>query len=403
MVAGTTYTSSRRYARGTSNPKKRSSRPRRGRRPKKAKKTKVANSLSKALLKKLDNRYVEESEAETKLSPIFNTTDWTQLNTFGAGTGGGPSSNYPNVMNQNAPIAPASITDPTSGQYGNAVTGNVFQFGRNLSADLVSYNSQYTAANPNAQSPCFPIWGMDWYNSISLSTAPLPIGTSPTRVMDGQYINLRRTTVNFSVNMRTVKPTEGRSFNYPCQFRVMHVSAKRDNSPAGNVYSPTNNLWLDELGQAKGLIDVFDQGAATLGRVSKQKAMKYPINKQYFRIHADFGFTLQNPLLPDGFDSGPLVSANTIFSNGNFTYPAEKQFTLTRNWGKHNKTIMIADENNAGLYKPQDENYRDYIIIIATRGLCTPSSAGGEINTPDYGRASGYTISFFGTTSAKDL
>lgn len=409
MVSGTTYTSSRRYARKTGNPKtnlKGKPRAVRRNRRKKAKKN-VAFSLSRSLMKKLDNRYVEEEEAETKLSPIFNTTDWTQLNQFGGGTGGGPSSNYPNVMNGNAPIAPASITDPTSGQYGYAVTGNVFQFGRSLSADLVQYNSLYTAANPNAQSPCFPIWGMDWYNQLAATTVPLPIGTNPTRVMDGQYLNLRRSTVNFSVNMRTVNPTEGRSFNLPCQFRVMHVTAKRDNSPAGVVYSPTQNLWLDELGQAKGLLDVFDQSTGTLGRVSKQKAMKYPINRQYFRVHTDFGFTLQNPLLPDGFDSGPLASSNTTFANGNYTYPAEKQFTITRNWGKQNKTIMVADDSglaeNAGLYIPQDENFKDYIIIIAVRGLCTPSSAGGNINTPDFGRAQGYTVSFFGTTSAKDF
>lgn len=402
MVAGTTYTSSRRYARKSGNPKK-SKRTYRRRKQRRQKKAKIANQLSKSLMKKLDNRYVEESEAETKLSPIFNTTDFTQLNQFGGGSGQGPSTAFPNQMNQNAPIAPASITDPTSGQYGYAVCGNVFQTGRNLSSDLVSYNAVYTATNPNAQSPCFPIWGMDWYNSVALSQNPLPIGTSPTRVMDGQYINLRRTTINFSVNMRTVNPTQGRSFNLPCQFRVIHVSAKRDHSPAGVVYSPTTNLWLDELGQAKGLTDVYDQNTGTLGRVSKQKVMKYPINRQYFNVHSDFGFTLQNPLLPDGFDSGPLVSSNTTFANGNFTYPAEKQFTLTRNWGKSNKTIMEADVNNAGLYKPQDENFKDYIIILSVRGLCTPSSAGGNINTPDYGRASGYTVSFFGTTSAKDL
>lgn len=401
MVAGTTYTSSRRYARKRGNPKK--SRPRKRSRRQKSK-GKVANTLSKSLLKKLDNRYVEESEAETKLSPIFNTTDWTQLNQFGGGTGTGPSTNYPNAMNGNAPIAPCSITDPTSGQYQNAVCGNVFQTGRNLSSDLTQYNAVYTAATPTAASPCFPIWGMDWYNSIALANNPIPIGTNPTRVMDGQYINLRRTTINFSVNMRMVKPTEGRSYNLPCQFRVIHVSPKRDRSPAGMVYSPTNNLWLDELGQAKGLLDVFDQNVATLGRVSKQKVMKYPINRQYFHVHSDFGFTLQNPLLPDGFDSGPLTDSNTTFSNGNYTYPHEKQFTITRNWGKNNKTIMEPDQNNlAGLYKPQDENFKDYIIVLSVRGLCSPSSAGGQINVPSIREGDGYTISFFGTTSAKDL
>ena len=83
MVAGTSYTSSRRYARKNGNPKKsKSSFRKKTRRGKK--KGKVANTLSKSLLKKLDNRYVEESEAETKLSPILNTTDFTQLNNLGS-------------------------------------------------------------------------------------------------------------------------------------------------------------------------------------------------------------------------------------------------------------------------------------------------------------------------------
>ncbi len=398
MVAGSTYTSSRRYARKNGNPRK-ASRPRkRSRRPKS--KGKVATSLSKTLLKKLDNRYVEESEAETKLSPILNTTDFTQLNTYGAGTGGGPSLAYPANMNGNAPIAPSSITDPTSGQFAFAVTGNIFQTGRNLSSDMTSYNAVFTGAG-SSQSPAFPIWGMDWYNQIQ--NVPIPIGTNPTRVMDGQYINLRRTTMNFSINMETIKTQEARSFNYPCQFRVLHVSPKRDNSPAGVVYSPTNNLWLDELGQAKGLLDVYDQATSVVGRVSKQQVMKYPVNRQYFHVHSDFGFTLQNPLLPEGFDDQPSVSQNTTLTLGNYTYPAEKQFTITRNWGKKNKTIMEPDANNEGLYKPQDENFKDYIIILAVRGLCSPSSAGGLLNVPDYGKGSGYTVSFFGTTSAKDL
>ncbi len=131
--------------------------------------------------------------------------------------------------------------------------------------------------------------------------------------------------------------------------------------------------------------------------------MKYPVNRQYFHVHSDFGFTLQNPLLPEGFDDQPSVSQNTTLTLGNYTYPAEKQFTITRNWGKKNKTIMEPDANNEGLYKPQDENFKDYIIILAVRGLCSPSSAGGLLNVPDYGKGSGYTASFFGTTSAKDL
>ena len=152
---------------------------------------------------------------------------------------------------------------------------------------MTQYNAVFTGAG-STQSPAFPIWGMDWYNQIQ--NVPIPIGTNPTRVMDGQYINLRRTTINFSINMETIKTQEARSFNYPCQFRVLHVSPKRDNSPAGVVYSPTNNLWLDELGQAKGLLDVYDQATSVTTRVSKQQAMKYPVNRQYFHVHSDFGF-----------------------------------------------------------------------------------------------------------------
>lgn len=404
MVAGTSYTSSRRYARKSGNPRKKFKR--RVRRSRRGKKGKVATTLSKSLLKKLDNRYVEESEAETKLSPIYNYTDYIQLNTFGNNpVGSGPSltfnGSYAN-LNGFAPVAPCTLCDP-AGAGAWSITGNVFQMGRNLSNDLEAYNNTFLATTP--QSPCFPLRGLEWYNPVQAST-PIPIGTNPTRVMDGQYLNLRRTTVNFSVNMNTVDTTQGRSYNRPCQFRVMHITSKRDNSPSGTTYSPLNHLWLDESGQAKGLNQLYDQTLTTLGRISKQQAMKYPINRQYFRVHSDFGFTLQNPLLPDGFDSGPTITQNTTFSQGNYTYPAEKQFTITRNWGKQNKTLFRPDPlvgTTEGIYIPQDENYKDYIIIIAVRGLCTVSSQGGFLNCPDFGRGKGYTISCFGSTSAKDL
>ncbi len=397
MPQGTTYTSARRYARRKGNPKTNSSSNKKRKASKKSSKGRTASSLSKSLLKKLDERYVEEDEAETKLSPILNTSNWNELNTFGGGTGLGPTILAPAI--NNAPIAPCTLCDP-AGEAAWAVTGNIFQLGRNLSSDLTEYNTLLASSN---QSPAFSIHGMDWYNPVQTGLT-IPLGTNPTRIMDGQYLNLRRTTINFSLNMSTVNPTEARSFNYPCQFRVMHVTARRDNSPAGTVYSPTNQLWLREDGGSIGLNQLYDQTSATTDKVSKQQAMKYPINKQYFHVHSDFGFQLQNPVIsPADMQSQPTSTSPATNLTGNYSYPAQKQFTITRNWGKSNKTIFMADVNNEGLYKPQDENFKDYIIIIATRGLCTPSSAGGLINTPDYGKGSGYTVSFFGTTSAKDL
>lgn len=401
MVAGTTYTSSRRYARKSGNPKKSkySSRYRR----KRSKKSKnVASSLSKSLMKKLDNRYVEESESETKLSPIYNYSDYQQLNTFGSEpVGSGPSLST-TTLNGNAPVAPCSLCDPT-GAGAWSITGNIFQLGRNLSNDLETYNSLFLANTP--QSPCFPLRGLEWFNPVQTNT-PIPLGTNPTRVMDGQYLNLRRTTLNFSINMVTCEPTQGRSFNHPCQFRVIHVTSKRNKSPIGTSYSPINQLWLDEAGAAKGLQSLYDQTISTVGRISKQQAMKFPINRKYFTVHSDFGFTLQNPMLPNGFGAGPTVTQNTTFSLGNYTYPCEKQFTITRNWGKRNKTQFRPDPlvgASDGIYIPQDENYKDFIIIIAVRGLCNSSSQGGLLNCPDFGRGSGYNISCFGSTSAKDL
>lgn len=393
MVAGTTYTSQRRYARKTGKPKvsKAKGKPRAKRSHKGE-----AKSLSKALLKKLDNRYVEEDEAETKLSPISNQSDWMELNTYGAGTGTGPVLTNPIVSN--APIAPCTLVGQNSGAW--AVCGNVFQFGRTLSTDLLNYNTYFTAFN---QEPAFPIGGMSWYNPAG-GSANVPLGTNPTRIMDGQYINLRRSTINFSINMAMVNATESRSFTQPCAFRVIHVSAKRDNSPAGVVYSPTNSLFLKEDGTPAGLYDLYDQSPALTSRISKQQAMKYPINKQYFRVLSDFGFTLQNPTISKGFDSEADSNSNSTNITASQTFPIEKQFTITRNWGKQNKTIMVQDTTSTdGLWIPKDENYKDYIIIMSVRGLCSPSSAGGYLNTPDYGKGSGYNVSFFGTTSAKDL
>lgn len=393
MVAGTTYTSQRRYARKTGKPKvsKAKSKPRAKRSHKGE-----AKALSKALLKKLDNRYVEEDEAETKLSPISNQSDWMELNTYGAGTGTGPVLTNPIVTN--APIAPCSLVGQNSGAW--AVCGNIFQFGRNLSPDLQSYNTNFTTFS---QEPAFPIGGMSWYNPAG-GASNVPLGTNPTRIMDGQYINLRRSTINFSINMAMVNATESRSFTQPCAFRVIHVSAKRDNSPAGIVYSPTNSLFLKEDGTPAGLFDLYDQSPALTTRISKQQAMKYPINKQYFRVLSDFGFTLQNPSISKGFDSESDTTSNSTNITASQTFPIEKQFTITRNWGKQNKTIMVQDQTSTdGLWIPKDENYKDYIIIMSVRGLCSPSSAGGYLNTPDYGRGSGYNVSFFGTTSAKDL
>lgn len=393
MVAGTTYTSQRRYARKTGKPKvsKAKGKPRAKRSHKGE-----AKSISKALLKKLDNRYVEEDEAETKLCPISNQSDWMELNTYGVGTGTGPVLTNPIVSN--APIAPCSLVDQAGGEW--AVCGNIFQFGRALSPDLSLYNTYFTVFG---QEPAFPIGGMSWYNPAG-GASNVPLSTNPTRIMDGQYINLRRTTVNFSINMAMVNASESRSFTQPCAFRVIHVSAKRDNSPAGIVYSPTNTLFLKEDGTPAGLYDLFDQTPSLSSRISKQQAMKYPINKAYFRVLSDFGFTLQNPCISKGFDDPPDATSNSTNITASQTFPIEKQFTITRNWGKQNKTIMVQDQTSTdGLWIPKDENYKDYIIIMSVRGLCSPSSAGGYLNAPDYGRGSGYNVSFFGTTSAKDL
>lgn len=397
MVAGTTYTSSRRYARKSGNPRKSTNR--RGRRPRRAnKKGKVCNALSKSLLKKLDNRYVEESEAETKLSPIFNQSNWNELNTYGSGGGTGPVLSNPIVTN--APISPCTLIGPGSSTF--AVCGNIFQFGRTLSTDLTSYNALFLPTY--SAEPAFPIGGMSWYNPAG-GTAQVPLGTNPTRIMDGQMLNLRRSTINFSVNMTMTDPTQGRSFTSPCQFRVMHVSAKRQNTPVGLVYSPTTNLFLTEDGTPAGLNDLYDQAASTTTKISKQQAMKYPINRQYFKVHTDFGFTLQNPSLQKNFNDQPTATDYTSTqSTASQTFPIEKQFTITRDWGKQNKTMFKPDVTSTdGLWIPKDENTKDYIIIISVRGMCNPSSSGGYLNCPSFGKAEGYNISYFGTTSAKDL
>lgn len=394
MPSGTSYTASRRYARKTGKPSAAKS----GSKTNKAKssKGKTANNLSKSLLKKLDERYVEEDEAETKLSPILNTTDWTELNPEDPGSSG---ATLVNPVTNRAPIAPCSLITNTAGGYAQwAVTGNIFQFGNTLSSDLTAYNAVF---NPLFnQEPAFPIKGLSWYPSTT--PAVIPIGLNPSRIMDGQYINLRRSTMNVSINMTTVPMTELRSYNMPCQFRVMHVSAKRDNSPAGKTYSPTTSLFLREDGTASGLEDLFDQTSSVTTRITKQQLMKYPLNKKYFRVHSDFGFTLQNPCMAEFPNTPTAVQGALPGATGSLSFPVSKQFTISRSWGSQNKTIMVKDPLGDE-WIPKDDNMKDYIIIVATRGLCSRGTTGGYINSPSLGKASGYTTSFFGTTSAKDL
>ncbi len=369
--------------------------------------------LSKTLLKKLDNRYVNDDELERKICPFWNSTRWAlevisvQPPLFPEGS-------------QTAGFAPASLTDPTGGD-AFQICGNVFQFGRALTSDLSAYNA---VTNPtpgtNYTDACYAIGGLDWYNAttggaVTLGTggsgAVLPIGTNPTRVMDGQYFNMGNSLIKMKISL-SISDSETYSYYVnPIHFRVIHVTMKRGDAPLGKIKSVTKALFLDEYGASRGIENCFDQTANQA--VTKQSILEYGVDQRYYKVHQDTRFSLMNQFLDVGGDLATYSAISTL-NNANSlpSCPSQKEIVFKRRWGNKKVLFRPSAEANAaadGLYEPADENCKDMIIVIAVRGNNQYSSRQlASVNLGDAGTAGttfqvpGYQCNFWGLTTGKD-
>jgi len=372
-------------------------------------KGKTAARLTNQLVRKLDKRYVNESHLEKKICPFVNSTKW--------------ASDYIIEIPAIFPItpigqyAPATLTGPTSGE-AFQITGNVFQMGIALTSDLIAYNG---VCNPLSQyTDCaYPIGGLSWYNEtvggagVNMNSGPaLPIGTNPSRIMDGQYFNLKRTYLKCKISCSNSDSDVASYYVNPIHFRVLHITMKRDDSPLGKIKSVTKALFLDENGESKGLENAFDQTATQA--LTKQCLLEYNVDKRFYRVHQDLRFTLQNQYFDLGGDTSEAATGAETLNNGNSipSVPAQKELTFTRNWG-NKKTLMKSsvDANAAadGLYEPADENCKDMIVVLATRGNNTYSTRQlPSVNIGDAGTAGenfvrpGYACSFWGLTTGTD-
>ncbi len=375
---------------------------------------KAADKLSTGLLKKLDNRYVNDNELERKICPFWNSTRWSveaisQVPAL-----------FPGVT-LTAGIAPATLTDP-SGSEVYQICGNVLQFGRSLTSDLVTYND---VVNPTPTQgfcdACYAVGGLDWYNAtvggaITLGTggsgATLPIGTNPTRVMDGQYFNLSNTLMKLKISASISDESTASYYVNPLHFRVIHVTMKRQDAPLGKIKSVLRSLFLDEYGDSRGLENCFDTTANQ--SVTKQTILEYNIDQRYYKVHQDTRFSLQNQYFNlEGGGSDPTTGAESL-NNANSlpSCPSQKEIIIKRRWNNKKMLFRPSAEANAaadGLYEPADENCKDMVIILAVRGNNQFSSRQlASVNIGDTGtggenfRVPGYTINFWGLTTGKD-
>jgi len=352
---------------------------------------------------------VNEDELERKNSPFTNTTAWGsdyQIEVpvlFDASPSGG--------------IAPASLTDPTGGQ-AMQITGNVFQFGIGLTSDLVTYN---TVTNPGGVTDytdaCYPIGGLHWYNSTvggtdAMGQPVLPIGTNPTSIMEGQYFNLKNSLIKLKVSASINKSDTMEYYVNPIHFRLVHVTAKRQNAPLGKIKSVVRSLFLDEYGESRGLENCFDQTANQA--VTKQTVLEYSIDKRYYQVHQDTRFSLANQFYDISANTDGIGLAPSLLNNGNSlpSCPSQKEFVIRRNWGGKKTLFRNSNDANAaanGLFEPADDNCKDMIILLAVRGNQQYSSRQlPSVNIGDQGsfgtnfRIPGYSTSFWGLSTGTD-
>ena len=119
----------------------------------------------------------------------------------------------------------------------------------------------------------------------------------------GKYCKFTSTYMNLNITMDPTIEPGGSALDtcLPHQFRVIHVRARRDKMVAQGVHvndigepSIGYNLFLDEQGKPKGIID----------SMATQDAFTWFVNKQMWTVVKEERFTLTAPTLNNGDQAG---------------------------------------------------------------------------------------------------
>ncbi len=184
--------------------------------------------------------------------------------------------------------------------------------------------------------------------------------TGNTRI--GDYVYFRRTAIQMEI--ATQFSSSGKP---PLQFRVVVAKALQSHVPAGSTDAPGNTLFLDNIGNAQG---VLTTGSSAMTSFEYHNNL---INKRDWIVYRDQKFTLSHPARSDS-DGGYIGYSGK--------YPIKKNFRFNLN---HFKKTRIGGAN-----LPQDYDGHYLIMIFA-------SNATADSGTPDQ-----WKITMRGTTSYTD-
>lgn len=204
-------------------------------------------------------------------------------------------------------------------------------------------------------------------------------GTDQVNII-GDYALMHSAKVNFQIN---TSPQGGNADNVaetvsPMIFRVIHVSAKKDQ--AGITPSLSGDLFRNMTNDNQGLMSFM-----TL----KQLMTDYSLNRDRFHVHKDFQFKLSEPVEPDY--AGTTANQNVL----NRPYPTQKNFTL---WlPKHKKKLRFADRDNGltNAYEWTNADFVSYVFIIC----CREQNTGGNYSST----LKRWTCSTQGQTKYRDV
>lgn len=265
------------------------------------------------------------------------------------------------------PYAPSNTILPNVYSAGNGTASIVgFQMGQYAN----TATTQFDAALVSAGQPAC----MNQLGGISMTD-----GTDQTNI-SGDYALLHSCRCNFQVN--TI-PASGNADAVkdsvsPMIFRVIHVSAKKDQ--AGITPSLSGDLFRDMINENQGLMSFM-----TL----KQLMTDYKLNRDRFHVHADFKFKLSEPVEPDY--AGNSANQNVL----NLPYPTQKNFTLYM--PKPKKKLRFSDTDNGltNAYEWTNSDFVSYCFLISCR---EQNTSGDYSNT-----AKRWTVSTMGQTKYRDV
>lgn len=163
-----------------------------------------------------------------------------------------------------------------------------------------------------------------------------PLGNGPAE-RNGQYMYLKRTTVNLRVAM---KP---QSRHGPVKFRLVVFKELRNRYNTTANGNPCDDLFIDQSGQVRGV----NQSAPVAQRVMDFNT--WLVNKRNYRVVKDFKFILQNESLSALGSTDPF--------NQNQHYPVEKNIRLSL--GHYQKAKFDAGST------PTDQMYRYGMFLVS--------------------------------------